>query len=66
MTSWIENWKTILRRYLIVPIVAIAMLGAVVTYDLVKPAPAKAAIMILIFPPSRNASDWRLPLSWIP
>src|SRR3984893_13536115 len=44
MTSWTRNWKTILGRHLIVPIVAIAMVGSVVTYDLVKPAPAKAAM----------------------
>ncbi len=46
MTSWIESWKTILGRHLIVPIVAVAMVGSVVTYDLVKPAPAKAAMAV--------------------
>src|ERR1700694_1740936 len=45
MKSWIQNWKTGVGRYLIIPILTIAMVGSVVTYDIVKAMPAKAAPM---------------------
>ena len=44
MKSWIQNWKTTIGRCLVVPILAVAMVGSVVTYDLVKAMPAKAAM----------------------
>jgi serine protease Do len=44
MKSWIENWKTTMGRHLVVPILAVAMVGSVVTYDLVKAMPARAAM----------------------
>src|SRR4029077_531660 len=44
MKSWIQNWKTTLGRNLVAPILAIAMGGSIVTYDLVKAMPAKAAL----------------------
>jgi len=43
MTSWIVNLKGKLRRHLIVPFLAIAMVGSFVAYDFVKAIPAKAA-----------------------
>src|SRR4029077_16128980 len=43
MKSWIQNWKTTLGRNLVAPILAIAMVGSIVTYDLVKAMPARAA-----------------------
>ena len=45
MKSWIQNWKTIAGRHLIIPILTIAMVGSFVTYDFVKAVPAKAAAM---------------------
>jgi len=44
MKSWIQNWKTTLGRNLVAPILAIAMVGSIVTYDLVKAMPARAAM----------------------
>ncbi len=43
MTTWIVNLKGKLRRHLIVPFLAIAIVGSFVAYDLVKAIPAKAA-----------------------
>ncbi len=43
MTSWIVNLKGKLRRHLIVPFLAIAIVGSFVAYDFVKAIPAKAA-----------------------
>jgi serine protease Do len=43
MKSWIANLKGKLGRHLLVPIVAIAMVGSFVTYDFVKAVPARAA-----------------------
>jgi serine protease Do len=45
MQSWMQNWKTGVGRQLIIPILTIAMVGSVVTYDFVKAMPAKAAAM---------------------
>ena len=45
MKSWMQNWKTGVGRQLIIPILTIAMVGSVVTYDFVKAMPAKAAAM---------------------
>src|ERR1700690_2436438 len=45
MQSWMQNWKTGIGRHLIIPILTIAMVGSVVTYDFVKAMPAKAAAM---------------------
>jgi serine protease Do len=45
MKSWMQNWKTGVGRHLIIPILTIAMVGSVVTYDFVKAVPAKAAAM---------------------
>jgi len=45
MKSWMQNWKTIVGRRLIIPILAIAAVGSFVTYDFVKAMPAKAATM---------------------
>ncbi len=44
MKSWIQNWRTMLGRHLIIPILTIAMVGSFVTYDFVKAVPAKAAM----------------------
>src|SRR5437868_6125984 len=44
MTSWIEKWKTVIGRRLIVPILTIATVGSFVTYDFMKAMPAKAAV----------------------
>ncbi len=44
MRSWIANLKSKLGRHLVVPILAIAMVGSFVTYDFVKAIPAKAAM----------------------
>ena len=41
--SWIANLKGKLTRRLIMPILAIGMVGSFVTYDFVKAMPAKAA-----------------------
>src|SRR5216683_2725046 len=43
MKSWIANLKAKVGRHLVVPIVAIAMVGSFVTYDFMKAVPAKAA-----------------------
>jgi serine protease Do len=43
MKNWIANLKAKLGRRLILPIVAIAMVGSFVTYDFVKAMPARAA-----------------------
>jgi serine protease Do len=43
MKNWMQNWKTGVGRHLIIPILSIAMVGSVVTYDFVKAMPAKAA-----------------------
>jgi serine protease Do len=44
MKSWIANLKGKLGHHLIVPIMAIAMVGSFVAYDFVKAIPAKAAM----------------------
>ena len=44
MRSWIANLKSKLGRHLVVPILAIAMVGSFVAYDFVKAMPAKAAM----------------------
>ncbi len=41
--SWIANLKGKLTRRLIMPVLAIGMVGSFVTYDFVKAMPAKAA-----------------------
>ena len=43
MKNWIASLKRKLGRHLIVPVMAIAMVGSVVTYDIMKAMPAKAA-----------------------
>jgi serine protease Do len=43
MKSWMQDRKTILGRHLVIPILAIAMVGSFMTYDFVKAMPAKAA-----------------------
>jgi serine protease Do len=43
MKSWIAGLKGKLSRHLIVPLMAIAMVGSFVTYDFVKAVPARAA-----------------------
>ena len=43
MSSWITNLKSKIGPHLIVPIMAIAMVGSFVTYDFVKAMPARAA-----------------------
>jgi serine protease Do len=45
MKSWMQNWKTGAGRHFIIPILTIAMVGSVITYDFVKAVPAKAAAM---------------------
>jgi serine protease Do len=45
MKSWMQNWKTGVGRNLIIPMLTVAMVGSVVTYDIVKAMPAKAAAM---------------------
>ena len=44
MKSWMQNWKKIIGRNLIVPILTIGLVGSFVTYDFVKAMPAKAAM----------------------
>jgi hypothetical protein len=43
MKSWIANLRGKLGRHLIAPVIAIAMVGSIVTYDVMKATPAKAA-----------------------
>ena len=43
MKNWIASLKGKLGRHLVVPIMAIAMVGSFVTYDFIKAMPAKAA-----------------------
>src|SRR5436309_15300118 len=45
MKSWMQNWKKVVSSRLAIPILAIAMVGPLVTYDFVKAMPAKAAAM---------------------
>ncbi len=45
MKSWMQNWKTGISRRLIVPVLAVMIVGSFVTYDFVKAMPAKAAAM---------------------
>jgi S1-C subfamily serine protease len=45
MKSWMQNWKTGVGRHFIIPILTMAMVGSVVTYDFMKAVPAKAAAM---------------------
>jgi serine protease Do len=45
MKSWMQNWKTGVARHFIIPILTIAMVGSVATYDFMKATPAKAAAM---------------------
>ena len=42
MSSWTANLKAKLGRHLIMPFLAIAMVGSFVTYDFVKAMPARA------------------------
>jgi serine protease Do len=44
MKSWIQKCRTVIGRHLVVPILSIAMVGSIVTYDFVKAMPAKAAM----------------------
>ncbi|MGH9503813.1 MAG: Do family serine endopeptidase [Terriglobales bacterium] len=44
MKSWIANLKSKAGLHLIVPILAMMMVGSFVTYDFVSPTPAKAAM----------------------
>src|SRR6202049_3052625 len=50
MKSWIANLKGKVGCHLIVPVVAIAMVGWFVTYDFVKATPAKAAAAAMASP----------------
>ncbi len=50
MKSWTANLKAKLGRHLIVPIMAIALVGSFVTYDFVKAIPAKAAVAAMAGP----------------
>ena len=43
MNSWIANFKSKLSRHLMVPLMAIAVVGSIVTYDIMKATPARAA-----------------------
>ena len=43
MKRWIANLRGKLGRHLIAPVIAIAMVGSIVTYDVMKATPAKAA-----------------------
>ena len=45
MKSWMQSWKKGVGRHLIIPILAIGLVGSFVTYDFVKAMPAKAAAM---------------------
>jgi serine protease Do len=45
MKSWIQSWKTGVGRHFIIPILTMAMVGSMVTYDFMKATPAKAAAM---------------------
>jgi len=50
MKNWIANFKDKLGRRLIVPVVAIAIVGSFVGYDFVKAMPAKAALAAMASP----------------
>jgi hypothetical protein len=39
-----KNWKAILSRHLIIPMLTLAMLGSFVTWEFAKAVPANAAI----------------------
>jgi serine protease Do len=54
MTSWIENWKTTMKRHLIVSIIAIVSIASVATYEFVKPIAAKAAAAPTVAPLEDN------------
>ena len=43
MKSWIANFNSKLSRHLMVPLMAIALVGSIVTYDVMKATPARAA-----------------------
>ena len=43
MKSWIANFNSKLSRHLVVPLMAIALVGSIVTYDVMKATPARAA-----------------------
>src|SRR5882757_8495002 len=45
MKSWMQSWKTGVGRHFIIPILTIAMVGSIVTYDFMKATPAKSAAM---------------------
>ena len=45
MKSWTQDWRKGAGRRLIIPILAIAMVGSFVAYDFVRAMPAKAAAM---------------------
>ncbi len=45
MNSWMQHCKKMLRGRLVIPILTLAMVGSLVTYDVVKAMPAKAAAM---------------------
>jgi S1-C subfamily serine protease len=45
MKSWMQSWKKGVGLHLIMPILAIGLVGSFVTYDFVKAMPAKAAAM---------------------
>ncbi len=44
MRSWIANFKSKLGLHLIVPILTLAIVGSLVTYDFVRAVPARAAM----------------------
>jgi serine protease Do len=54
MTSWIKNWKTTMKRHLIVPIIAIVSIASVATYKFVKPIAATAAAAPTVAPLEDN------------
>jgi serine protease Do len=43
MKSWIANFNSKLSRHLVAPLMAIALVGSIVTYDVMKATPARAA-----------------------
>src|SRR5690348_15332455 len=54
MTAWIKNWKTMMKRHLIVAIIAMVSIASVATYEFVKPIPATAAAAPSVAPLEDN------------
>jgi serine protease Do len=54
MTTWIKNWTTMMKRHLIVPIIAIGSIASVAAYEFVKPLPATAAAAPTVAPLDDN------------